>query len=71
LEGLQDILKAQATYSQTGEWTGPFKPLTLNQPADFWVAQWQRVGHFQEREAALNMDKKTVMQDLLASIRAA
>ena len=70
-DALQDILQAQATYAATGEWRGAFKPLPMEKAPENWIAQWERVGHLQRREAALNMDKKTVMYDALSGIRAA
>lgn len=70
-EALQDILQAQAVYAATGEWHSAFKPLPVSKPSQTWQKMWERVGHLQNREAALNMDKKTVMLDALSSIRAA
>ncbi len=70
-EALQDIIQAQAVYSATGEWRGAFKPLPARKSPEVWLAQWERLGHLQNREDALNMDKKTVMYDALSGIRAA
>lgn len=70
-EALQDVIQAQATFSATGEWRGAFKPLPSQKPTDVWLKQWDRIGHLQRREAALNMDKKTVMYNALSGIRAA
>lgn len=70
-EALQDVLHAQAVYATTGVWNGAFKPLPTSKPKETWVAQWERMGYLQRREAALNMDKKTVMYDALSGIRAA
>ncbi len=70
-DALQDILQAQAVYSVTGEWQGAFKPLPARKDPQVWLNQWERVGHLQRREGALNMDKKTVMYDVLSGIRAA
>lgn len=71
LDCLQDILKAQAVFSETGEWAGAFKPLPIQKSPETWIAQWERIRHLQQRESALNMDKKTVMYDALSGIRAA
>lgn len=70
-EALQDILQAQAAYTVTGEWRGAFKPVPAQKSPEVWLKQWDRVGHLQRREAALNMDKKTVMYDALSGIRTA
>ncbi len=70
-EALQDIVRAQASYVVTGKWEGAFKPLPVRKPAEKWMQQWERICHLQEREGALNMDKKTVMYDALSGIRAA
>lgn len=70
-EALQDILQAQAVFSATGDWRGAFKPLPAAKSPNVWMSQWERIGHLQRREAALNMDKKTVMYEALSGIRAA
>ena len=68
-EALQDILQAQARFSVTGDWQGAFKPLPMQKTADHWEAMWQKCCHLQNREQALNMDKKAVMIDVLSAIR--
>lgn len=68
-EALQDILQAQSVFSVTGEWTSAFKPLPTSRPPEKWQALWQRACYLQEREGALNMEKKTVMLNLLTEIR--
>ncbi len=70
-EALQDVLQAQARFSATGNWLGPFKPLPAMKSADVWEGLWQKANHLQNRELALNMDKKAVMLDMLSSIRTA
>jgi len=70
-EALQDVLQAQSTFSVTGEWTGPFKPLPVSKDPETWTKLWDKVGEMQRVEAAINMDKKTVMSDTLSYIRAA
>jgi len=70
-EALQDVLQAQSVYSVTGEWHGAFKPLPVTKPPEVWQKLWDKVGEMQRVEAAINMDKKTVMSDTLAAIRAA
>lgn len=70
-EALQDVLKAQSVFSVTGEWTGAFKPLPISKPPQTWQKLWDKVGETQRVEAAINMDKKTVMSDMLSQIRTA
>lgn len=69
-EALQDVLQAQSTFSVTGEWRGAFKPLPVSKPPQTWQKLWDKVGETQRIEAAINMDKKTVMSDMLSQIRA-
>ncbi len=69
-EALQDILQAQALFSATGEWKGAFKPLPVTKTPAHWEKLYAKTVHLQERELALNMDKKSVMYDVLSSIRA-
>lgn len=68
-DALQDILQAQAIFTATGEWRGAFKPLPVQKPVETWQKLWERAGFLQEREGALNMDKKTIMLDILSEIR--
>ncbi len=70
-DALEDILHAQAIYSLTGEWQGAFGPMSASKTPSTWQRLWQQVGHFKSRESAINMDKKTVMQDVLSGIRTA
>lgn len=70
-EALQDILRAQSAFSLTGEWSGAFKPLPVAKSASIWAQLWDKVNEMQRVEAAINMDKKTVMLETLANIRAA
>lgn len=69
-EALQDILQAQALYSATGTWKGAFKPLPVTKTPANWEQLYAKTVHLQNREMALNMDKKSVMYDVLSSIRA-
>ncbi len=69
-EALQDILQAQARFAATGVWSGAFKPLPVTKTPASWEALWSKCVHLQNREQALNMDKKSVMYDVLSSIRA-
>lgn len=70
-EALQDILQAQSVFSVTGEWHSAFKPLPVSKPPEVWQKLWDKVCEMQRVEAAINMDKKTVMSDTLSAIRAA
>ncbi len=70
-EALQDILQAQACFSATGKWQSAFNPLPVEKSPEVWEKLWQKSCHLQNREQALNMDKKSVMIDILTSIRAA
>lgn len=70
-EALQDILQAQARFSMTGDWHGAFKPLPIKKTPASWTKLWEKTVHLQNREQALNMDKKAVMYDVLSSIRQA
>ena len=70
-EALQDVLQAQSVFSVTGEWHGAFKPLPVSKPPETWQMLWDKVCEMQRVEAAINMDKKTVMSDTLSAIRAA
>ena len=70
-EALQDILQAQSVFSVTGEWHGAFQPLPVSKTPQVWQRLWDKVGEMQRLEAAINMDKKTVMSDTLSAIRAA
>jgi DNA polymerase-3 subunit delta' len=70
-EALQDVLQAQSVFSVTGEWTGAFKPLPVSKAPETWHKLWDKVCETQRVEAAINMDKKTVMSDMLSFIRAA
>lgn len=70
-EALQDVLQAQSVFSVTGEWHGAFKPLPVSKPPEVWQNLWDKVCEMQRVEAAINMDKKTVMSDTLSAIRAA
>ena len=70
-EALQDVLQAQSTFSITGEWHGAFKPLPVSKSPETWQKLWDKVGEIQHLEAAINMDKKTVMSDTLSAIRSA
>ncbi len=70
-EALQDVLQAQSVFTMTGEWTGAFKPLPISKPPETWQMLWDKVGEMQRVEAAINMDKKSVMYDTLSLIRTA
>jgi len=70
-EALQDIMQAQSVFSVTGEWHGAFKPLPVSKAAQTWQKLWEDINQMQRIEAAINMDKKTVMLDMLSKIRAA
>ncbi|NNE58728.1 MAG: DNA polymerase III subunit delta' [Hellea sp.] len=70
-EALQDILQYQARFATTGQWDGAFKPLPIEKLPQVWERLWQKACHLQNREAALNMDKKSVMIEMLSSIRSA
>ena len=70
-EALQDVLQAQSVFSVTGEWAGAFKPLPVAKSAETWTKLWDKVCEMQRVEAAINMDKKTVMSDMLSAIRVA
>ena len=70
-EALQDIIHAQARFAATGNWTGAFKPLPVTKTPATWEALWSKCLHLQNREMALNMDKKSVMYDVLSAIRSA
>lgn len=70
-EALQDVLQAQSAFSITGEWRGAFKPLPVSKSPATWTRLWDKVCEMQQVEAAINMDKKTVMSDTLSAIRAA
>jgi len=70
-EALQDVLQAQSVFSVTGEWHGAFKPLPVTKSPETWQSLWDKVGEMQRNEAAINMDKKTVMSETLSAIRAA
>ena len=70
-EGLQDLLHAEALHSYHGEWTSAFRPSGARKSPDTWNDLWRKALHLQERESALNMDKKTVLFDALSAIRAA
>ena len=68
---LQDILQEQASFTVTGEWNSAFKPLPTVKSPEAWMALWEKIGHWQTVESAINMDKKTVMLTALSEIRAA
>ncbi len=68
-EAIQDVLQAQSIFTITGEWKAAFAPLPIQRAALDWEKLWRRACFLQERESALNMDKKTVMLDLLSEIR--
>lgn len=68
-DALQDILQAQTRFMATGLWEGAFKPLPVSKSPDTWHRLWERAGYLQNREDALNMDKKTVMLDMLTEMR--
>lgn len=70
-EALEDVLQAQSVFSVTGEWNGAFKPLPVSKAPETWQKLWDKVCEMQRVEAAINMDKKTVMSDILSLIRAA
>ena len=70
-EALQDILQAQSVFSMTGEWTSAFKPLPVSKSPQTWTQLWDKACEMQRVEAAINMDKKTVMADTLSAIRGA
>lgn len=70
-EALQDVLHAQSVFSVTGEWISAFKPLPVSKSPETWTHLWSKATEMQRIEAAINMDKKTVMSDTLSYIRAA
>lgn len=70
-EALQDLLQAQASFTLTGEWESAFKPMPVSKTPMQWQALWRKMGEWQSVEAAINMDKRTVMMTALADIRAA
>jgi len=70
-EALQDVLQAQSVFSVTGEWHAAFKPLPVSKSPETWQKLWHKVCEMQRVEAAINMDKKTVMSDTLSAVRAA
>jgi len=70
-ESLQDVIQAQSVFSVTGEWHGAFKPLPISKSPETWQKLWDSISEMQRIEAAINMDKKTVMLDMLSKIRAA
>lgn len=70
-EALQDMLQAQARFTMTGDWQSAFKPFPVTKTPENWQDLWAKCIHLQNREQALNMDKKAVMYDVLSSIRRA
>lgn len=70
-DALTDVVQAQAVYAGTGEWTSAFAPLKLSRPPQFWLSLWDELREKQRMEAALNMDKKTVMLSAMAALRTA
>lgn len=68
-EALQDILQAQTQYVVTGQWNSALKPLPVLKTPEVWQGLWERALYLQQREDALNMDKKTVMLDMLSELR--
>lgn len=68
-EALQDVIQSQAKFSASGEWSGAFKPLPVSKTPAAWEGLWAKCIHLQNREQALNMDKKSVMYEALSSIR--
>lgn len=68
-DALQDILQAQARFCSTQIWDSAFKPLPVSKPTEKWHELWSRAIFLKNREGALNMDKKTVMLDMLTEIR--
>ena len=70
-DALQDTLQQQAVSGHTGHWDSPVPQGQATKRSETWRQHWERVVHIQNREAALNMDKKTVMVDVLSAIRSA
>ena len=67
-EALQDTLHSQAIYSCTGDWKGAFEPIKIIKTSDEWESLWRKTIEMQQLEIKLNMDKKTVLIDILNAI---
>lgn len=70
-DALIDTLQAQAVFSETGHWTGPFEPIPARKPASSWVALSERAQDTRAAEARINLDKTAALYDLLSRMRAA
>ena len=67
-EALQDTLHSQAIYSCTGDWKGAFEPIKIIKTFEEWQLLWRKTVEMQQLETKLNMDKKTVLIDILNAI---
>ena len=67
-EALQDTLHSQAIYSCTGDWKGAFEPIKIIKTSEEWQLLWKKTVEMQQLETKLNMDKKTVLIDILNAI---
>ena len=67
-EALQDTLHSQAIYSCTGDWKGAFEPIKIIKTSNEWESLWRKTIEMQQLEIKLNMDKKTVLIDILNAI---
>ncbi|MGB6230363.1 MAG: DNA polymerase III subunit delta' [Litorimonas sp.] len=70
-DALTDMLQAQAVHAATGEWTGPFDPVSARKSPSAWIALADRARDTRAAEEGINLDKTASLFDLFTRIRAA
>lgn len=70
-DALIDTLQAQALHCETGEWRGPFEPITAQKRASAWIDLAEHAQSTRAAEIGINLDKTASLYDLFSRIRAA
>ena len=70
-DALIDTLQAQAIFTETGHWSGPFEPMQACKAASSWAEMADRAQSTRSAETSINLDKTAALFDLLSRVRAA
>ncbi|MEL6687892.1 MAG: DNA polymerase III subunit delta' [Pseudomonadota bacterium] len=70
-DALIDTLQAQAIYTGTQVWAGPFEPIAAKKSAESWVKLAETAQSTRAAEVGINLDKTASLYDLLTKVRAA
>ena len=62
------ILYAQSIYAATGEWRGPYAPISLHRPPVTWIDLREKISALRRSQETLNMNAKQVLLESLLLI---